>query len=181
MHPVCPGPLFCTPLFIRAAWSAGGSRRPQQPSVPPGTVKTEARAEMGLKCAQAAWAHGHGAAAPRNWGSWGEGASLLMQPHDLDLSPLMRGGAGDTEGAVSIVVLVTGTQESWCRGLGDKTPHRTGARGSIHSPYFSVEPKPQCRETAVPRMLPALGAPGPGPQLSPSGGHRGCPGLLWEE
>ena len=109
------------------------------------------------------------------------GTSLLMQPHDLDLSLMMRGGAGDTEGAVSIVVLVTGTQEGWCRGLGNKTPYRTGARGSIHSPYFSVEPKPQCRETAVPRTLPALGAPGPGPQPNPSGGHRGCTGLLWEE
>lgn len=41
-----------------------------------------------------------------------------MQVHDLDLSPVMRGVAGNTEGIISIVALVMGPQEAWCGAWG---------------------------------------------------------------
>ena len=48
-----------------------------------------------------------------------------MQVHDLDLSPVMRGVAGNTEGIISIVALVMGPQEAWCGAWG------TGVRGAV--------------------------------------------------
>lgn len=41
-----------------------------------------------------------------------------MQVHDLDLSPVMRVVAGNTEGIISIVALVMGPQEAWCGAWG---------------------------------------------------------------
>ena len=119
MHPLCRGPLICTPLFLPAAWSVDGSGRPQQLSGPSGTVNLEARAERRQKHTEEAWAHDHGAAAPRKWERSGGGqGSPLMQVHDLDLSPVMKGVAGNTEGIISIAALVMGPQEAWCGAWG---------------------------------------------------------------
>lgn len=166
MHPLCRGPLICMP-FLPVAWSVGGSRRPQQLSGPYSTVNLEARPERGQKHIEGAWAHDHGATAPRKWERWGGGqGSSFMQVHDLDLSPVMRGVAGNTEGIISIVALVMGPQETGCGAWG------TGVSCYSLPLLLFRNQAPVWGEGGAPGS-PSFGSPGPDPP--PSQGLHGAP------